>query len=116
MPKYFWHRQSLAWIELDETAPRPRPVAPLVVKDIDPYRSMFTGERIRSRRHHRDHLRAHRLIEIGTEYDRGLPIDQAPESAAMTERGRRDAIERAYNQVSQGGGVSSRGTEGDLDG
>ena len=38
-----------------------------VVPDIQPYRSVVTGERIRGRSHHREHLRQHGLIEIGNE-------------------------------------------------
>lgn len=116
MPKYFWDRESFRWAEYDPNAPRPRPLAPLIMRDIDPYRSMFTGERIHSRSAHRDHLRAHRLIEVGNEYSRGQPLDQAPESSAMTTQSRRDAIERAYEQVSQGGGRKVAGTEGEIDG
>lgn len=39
-----------------------------VVKDIEPYRSMVTGERIGGRRQHRDHLKAHGCIEVGNEF------------------------------------------------
>lgn len=38
-----------------------------VVPDIEPYRSVVTGERIRSRAHHREHLKRHDLVEIGNE-------------------------------------------------
>lgn len=38
-----------------------------VVPDIEPYKSMITGERIRSRAHHRAHLKQHGCIEIGNE-------------------------------------------------
>lgn len=38
-----------------------------VVPDIAPYRSMVTGERIRGRSHHREHLREHGVIEVGNE-------------------------------------------------
>jgi hypothetical protein len=38
-----------------------------VIPDIDPYRSVVTGERIRGRSHHRQHLREHGLIERGNE-------------------------------------------------
>jgi hypothetical protein len=38
-----------------------------VVPDIEPYRSVVTGERIRGRSHHRAHLRDHGLIELGNE-------------------------------------------------
>ena len=40
---------------------------PQVVRDIEPYKSMITGEMITSRSTHRDHLRAHGCIEVGNE-------------------------------------------------
>lgn len=55
-------------IELDLEAPRPPPKAPMVISDIAPYRSMRTGEVIKGRAQHREHLRAHGLIEIGNEW------------------------------------------------
>jgi len=41
--------------------------APMVMADIQPYRSMATGEMITSRSHHRAHLNSHGLIEVGNE-------------------------------------------------
>lgn len=38
-----------------------------VVPDIQPYRSMVTGERIRGRAHHKQHLKQHGLQEVGNE-------------------------------------------------
>jgi len=38
-----------------------------IIKDIDPYRSTITGERIRGRSHHRQHLAQHGYEEIGTD-------------------------------------------------
>lgn len=38
-----------------------------VLKDIEPYQSMVTGEMITSRSHHKDHLRQHKLVEVGNE-------------------------------------------------
>lgn len=43
-------------------------ITPLhVVPDIDPYKSMVTGERIKGRSHHREHIRQHGLVEVGNE-------------------------------------------------
>lgn len=43
-------------------------ITPLhIIPDIEPYRSMVTGERIRGRSHHRTHLRDHNCIEVGNE-------------------------------------------------
>lgn len=43
------------------------PLAPMVMPDIKPYRSMCDGSMITSRSHHREHLKAHGVIEIGNE-------------------------------------------------
>lgn len=42
-------------------------VAGYVIPDIQPYRSMQTGEVIGGRKQHRDHLKQHGLIEVGNE-------------------------------------------------
>lgn len=41
--------------------------APYVIADIQPYRSMVTGEFIQSRSQHRAHLKQHGKVEIGNE-------------------------------------------------
>lgn len=41
--------------------------APYVIPDIQPYKSMQTGEYIGSRSTHRQHLKQHGLIEVGNE-------------------------------------------------
>lgn len=38
-----------------------------VQQDIAPYKSMITGEMITSRGQHRNHLKAHKCIEVGNE-------------------------------------------------
>lgn len=52
-----------------------------VIKDMEPYRSPATGEIIRGRRQHRDHLRAHGFEEVGTEYPKQLPRRALPPAA-----------------------------------
>lgn len=66
------------------------PVAPMVMPDIAGYQSMATGEWIGSRSTHREHLRQHRLIEIGNEKMENKPrgpdragIRRAAEQAVM---------------------------------
>jgi hypothetical protein len=46
-----------------------------IIGDIDPYRSIATGEIINSRAQHRQHLRDNNLVEIGNEQQAkfGLP-------------------------------------------
>jgi hypothetical protein len=41
--------------------------APHVVADIQPYKSMITGEMITSRSQHRSHLKQHGMVEVGDE-------------------------------------------------
>lgn len=41
--------------------------APAVMADIQPYRNMVDGKMITSRSHHREFLKANRLVEVGNE-------------------------------------------------
>lgn len=56
--------------------------APLVMPDIQPYRSQIDGSMITSRSQHRSHLRQHGCIEIGNEtkhlVNRTGPIKEPP--------------------------------------
>src|SRR5215813_9911546 len=115
MTHFVWYQGD--WHEFDPKAPRPKSVAPMVIRDIDPYRCVATGDRIRSRRHHRDHLRAHRFIEVGNEYTRAM--DRGERTFGMpadtTSGARKQAIADAIEQVEAGKGRKAAGVEGDLD-
>ena len=57
-------------------------LAPMVMPDISPYKSMIDGSMIMSRSVHRDHLRQHGCIEVGNEKMESrppLPIDTRKE-------------------------------------
>lgn len=41
--------------------------APFVMADIQPYKNMVDGKMITSRSHHREFLKANRLVEVGNE-------------------------------------------------
>jgi hypothetical protein len=56
---------------------------PQVVRDIEPYKSMVTGEMITGRRQHRDHLRAYNCEEIGNEKMESRPV--APKGPSRQE-------------------------------
>lgn len=56
----------------------PSVAAPFVMDDIAPYKSMQTGEIITSRSRHREHLRAHRLVEIGDQVHHMKPYGPRP--------------------------------------
>ena len=56
--------------------------APTVIADIQPYKSMATGEMIDSRTKHKRHLKAHGLAEIGDQHEshqRQLEANKAAE-------------------------------------
>lgn len=57
-----------------------RVVAPMVAADIQPYKSMVTGEMITSRSQHRSHLKQHGLVEVGneTKYLKPKPVTPPP--------------------------------------
>jgi hypothetical protein len=64
--------------------------APMIQADIAGYKSMVTGEWIGSRSTHRQHLKEHRLIEVGNEI-KAHTTKQAPR--VDRERLRRDIAE-----------------------
>lgn len=66
--------------------------APIVMADIQPYRSMATGEMITSRSHHRAHLKTHGLIELGNETPKAR--DTSGEVKANKESLRREIAAR----------------------
>jgi hypothetical protein len=67
--------------------------APMVMNDIQGYKSMQTGEWIGSRSQHREHLKTHRLVEIGNEV-KAHTTKQAP-------RVDREAIKRDIHTAMQ---------------
>lgn len=63
--RFIYPSDGSAPFEADTSyAPPPRVY---IQGDIQPYRSMVTGEVIQSRSTHRDHLKAHGKIELGNE-------------------------------------------------
>ena len=68
---------------------------PEIMPDIQPYRSMVTGEIITSRSKHRQHLKDHGMVEVGNDSSlrktyTGMP-DVAPEQ-------RKETLIRAVNK------------------
>ena len=53
-----------AWKEKEEMTRRE---APMVISDIEGYVSQVDGTWIKSRSHHRSHLKQHRMIEMGND-------------------------------------------------
>lgn len=97
--RYWWRKGYVGadgkrvcgeWITFQPIAMAARR-GPIVIGDVDPYRSMVTGETIGGRRQHRDHLRAHEMVEVGN--DR-LP-DRKPAEAPSV----REDIRRSLEQM-----------------
>lgn len=66
---------TLKLIPKDEYQPR-SDAGFFVMGDIQPYKSMITGEIVQGRRQHREHLRQHGVIEVGNE--KITPCKEAP--------------------------------------
>lgn len=66
--------------------------APMVMPDLRPYKSMVTGEEIGGRRQHREHLKAHNVVEVGNSFDKATPKPIAPP------KGLKEHVIRAANQ------------------
>ena len=76
-------KRSFVQIEgvLYEKGTEPRVEGPMVMGDIDPYRSMITGEQITSRSRHREHLRDHGCFEVGNEIPKHIEPKGIPDCA-----------------------------------
>lgn len=93
------------WIPEEEWVPK----GMLIIKDIEPYQSMVTGEVITSRSKHREHLKLHGCIEIGNEAPleyRTVPLSDKSRSDliraqvnAMTHDQLRHAVKRDVDRV-----------------
>lgn len=64
--RYIQDPKTLKLVPADEYC-RESPSGPMIIGDIQPYRSMATGEMIMGRRQHREHLKKHRLVELGND-------------------------------------------------
>ena len=87
--RYIQHPETLELIPAHEYDYTPK--AAYVIGDISPYQSMATGELIGGRRQHREHLKQHRLIEIGNEIQprQKLQVDRQGIRNALIESVRR---------------------------
>ena len=101
------------WVYIDgvayEKGLQPTSDTPLVMPDIQPYRSMIDGTVITSRSQHREHLARHGCIEVGNEELKDKRnYDVAPQQRrelirsqidAMSHREFRAAIKRDADRV-----------------
>ena len=83
-----------AWKEKQDMVARE---APMVMSDIDGYVSQVDGTWIKSRSHHRSHLKEHRMIELGNDV-----INKHPDvdvSSKSKEARKRQIAELAYAKL-----------------
>lgn len=76
---------------------------PMIQPDIQPYKSMVTGEVIEGRKAHREHLKKHGVFEVGNDVQhlkpRGIP-DVSPERRKELIRAQVDAMpDRQFRQA-----------------
>lgn len=77
MTRYRWIQINGEFIPADEVTQAVSPVHH-IMPDIQPYRSMATGEMIEGRRQHREMLKATNCIEIGNEKQTPRPASPPP--------------------------------------
>ena len=74
-----------SWVYIDgrayEKGVDPLPERLQIVPEIEPYRSMITGEWITSRAKHREHLRRHGMVEVGNDSSLTAPYKGIPDTA-----------------------------------
>lgn len=71
--------------------------APTVLRDIGEYVSPLDGAHISSRSHHRDHMRAHDVVEVGNE--RIGSMTAAADTPQKVDRNLGEAIKRRVEEV-----------------
>ena len=83
-----------AWKEKEEMTARE---APMVMSDIEGYISQVDGSWIKSRSHHRAHLKQHKMIELGND----VPMQHKPAelSRKSMEARKRQTAELAYAKL-----------------
>ena len=83
-----------AWKQKEEMT---RKEAPMVISDIEGYVSQVDGSWIKSRSHHRAHLREHRMIELGN--DVPMQHKKIDMSTKSKEARKRQIAELAYEKL-----------------
>jgi hypothetical protein len=71
-------------IPAEEYYARDEVKAPMVMNDIQPYRSMIDGRMITSRSTHREHLKSHGCVEVGNDWKQ--PERKVDPSAGLKRR------------------------------
>jgi hypothetical protein len=84
-----------SWLKKQENKRRE---TSMVMSDIEGYISQVDGTWIKSRSHHRDHLKQHRMIELGND----VPMQHKPaDMSTKSKEARKRAIaEQVYHKLS----------------
>lgn len=77
-----------------QAAKRSELAMPMVIRDIGEYRSPIDGQMITSRNQHRDHIRAHDVVEVGNEKIGSLTPSVSTDTRAIGEQ-----IKRRIDEV-----------------
>jgi len=81
-----------AW-KIKETMTRRQ--APMVMSDIGGYVSQVDGTYIESRSKHREHLKRHRMVEVGND----VPMQHRKIEAPSSEQRKRNIAEQVYQKL-----------------
>lgn len=90
---------ELTYLAPEYEAPKRSELAmPMVIRDIGEYVSPIDGQHITSRNQHRDHMRAHDVIEVGTQKISGMSAAKDT-STPKVDRQLGEAIKRRVEEV-----------------
>lgn len=88
----------LTYLDPEYSAPKRSDHAmPMVMRDIGEYRSPLDGSMITSRNQHRDHMRAHDVIEVGNEPIGGMTAKA--DTGPKVDRELGEAIKRRIDEI-----------------
>lgn len=89
---------QLTYLDPEYSAPKRSALPmPMVIRDIGEYVSPLDGSTITSRSQHRDHMRAHDVVEVGNE--RIGSMSAAAETGVKVDRELGEAIKRRVEEV-----------------
>lgn len=93
-----YERGELTYLNPSYQAPkRSTQAAPMIIRDIGEYRSPLDGSMITSRSQHRDHMRAHDVVEVGNE--KIGAITAAADTSVKVDHELGQAIKRRVEEV-----------------
>ncbi len=89
--RYIQHPVTLELIPAEEYQAPPS-AGFFVIGDLQPYKSMVDGSIVEGRRQHREHLKAHNVVEVGNSFDKATPKPMTPP------KGLKEQVARAVYQ------------------